>query len=1516
MKKFFTLFLAFVGLCSAQAAFFDFEDSSANAQWQFIQDGQTNYWTVGTSAGSASSGSNALYITSNGASYAYNNGSSSVSWAYIPVTLTGAGDEISFSWKCLGEGSHDYLRVYLFPEGTLPTAGSTSVGSAISLTNNLNGQSDWQTISINPTASVGLYNLCFIWRNDGSAGSQPIAIDDVQVETPIILVQNQVTYVLHSNGTATLTSIEQGYVGALVIPTTITHEGSTYTVTSIASNACKERTSLTSLAIPEGVTFIGNEAFRNCDALTSVVVPEGVTTIGQYAFNDCDALVSITVPSSVTTMGSSAFYSCDQLSWATLTAPSVEAFCNSQINNKLQNVGAYNCSRNLQINGAEATDIVVPNSVDSIYDYTFYLCSSLTSVTIPEGVTHIGNNAFYNCDALTSITLPEGVTHIGNNAFNNCYALTSVVMPNSVTTIGSSAFSSYLSCVTLTSPSIEAYCNGIGNALLYSRFNGARKIQINGAELTDAVIPNTVDSIYDYAFYNCTNLKSVTIPESVTSIGNYAFANDEYLSVYTEATTPAAIGGSVFAPSTFIFVSDVPTYKAAWVEYKELIADKQYESVEVTTAALSSKSGLHQTLGLDALLSIVKLKVNGTINSYDIMMLRNQMPLLRELDLSDASILATENGYEYTEGCTTKNDTLTTQSFTGTGTKIIKVVLPKSLKHIEAGAFNTVLRELTVHNGTIAEYSFDGLNELREVTLLNATAISRAAFRNCSALHTISLPNTLQTIGVDAFYNCSSLQSISLPESLETIDNYAFQGAGLRSITIPANVSHLGYGAFAGRYSSSYSSYGYYSSATATSKDNYYASTCYSSYDYYYDREYCCYNGYLREVTIPKNSKLKTIPSRAFEGNGSLTKLSILGDSITTIEDVAFRRCQLDTLILPPNLTSLSTLSFGHCTGLKYIAMPKSLTEIPANAFVGCTFLNDVQFPTKLTTIGHHAFADCTYLSNVDIPGLVTTIGDFAFKDCNVNQVHSYLFDPFTIGQNTFSAYANANAILFIPNVEDTEMKYLYDTQWSQFLNRVRMDGTFNYDDFYATGDVIIGKDDEALNGEPNADLNPGSGLVVEEGDTIQNLGTVTLNGEVGDWASLIAGCNLNVDTLVLKINVQSNKWHFFGFPFQIKIADIVADGKFVVYEYDAQIRAERDTTGWKKIPSDQEYLYPGHGYIFNFSVEGSFSIKVNKPDFCNLINIINLAIHPSSNPTNQNWNYLANPFLAYYDILDLNYTGPITFWDVLEGTYRTMRAGDDEYYLSPYEAFFLQNIGDTPASITFDRDKGMTKKQKEEKQIASAQHAPAKRAAAAAVPARALINLTLSNGEQSDDTRVVINDNATLAYDLGADAAKFMSSENVPQLFSYDQNNNMCAINERPMGEGTINLGVKLPAGGLYTISCARMDTTFFLLDREENYAHDLQLGEYQFEGKTGINSSRFALVRRYNAPTGVEDIVDASIETTKNGLYINGQTNVQIYSVSGVLVAEGQFTGFVPLAAGVYLVNANGTTSKHVIQ
>lgn len=1041
------------------------------------------------------------------------------------------------------------------------------------------------------------------------------------------------------------------------------------------------------------------------------------------------------------------------------------------------------------------------------------------------------------------------------------------------------------------------------------------------------------------------NLPTITIPNSVTSIGDYAFYFDSEV-LMLESEVPATIGQySVFGSNTLLIVPNADTYKAAWTQYKDQIFARSAAIVEVSTTAHTEKSALHQKLGLDAFQNIVCLKINGTINSYDIMMLRNQMPLLRELDLSEASIEA--NTYEYTKGYCSKNDTLTSQAFTGTGTKIMKVILPKSLKYIATNTFNSQLKDLTILGGKLADAAFENssirsvtlsddvkeiapsafkncyylkqvnmgngvqtigssafydCNNLKQISLGDGVqTIGSSAFYGCESLASITLSSNLHTINQDAFYGCSALQTITLPESLETIGKYAFRGAGLRAITIPANVSSLGVGAFSGENSTYYSYTYYYTNATSnnTSSNSYYN------------------GGSLREVTIPKESKLKTIPSRAFEGNESLTKLSILGDSITSIADVAFRGCALDTLILPPNLTSLSTLSFGYCTGLKFIAMPNSLTEIPHNAFVGCTNLNDIQFPRKLTHIGHHAFADCRNLSNVDIPGLVTSIGDYAFKGCNVNSVYSYLFDPFTIGQNTFSAYANANAILYVPNLEDTEMKYLYDTQWSQFLHRVRMDKDFEYDDFYANGDVVIGDKDDPLNGDPNANLNPGSGLVVE-GDSTQNLGTVILTGEPGDWASILAGCNLNVDTLILQLKVTGHQWHFFGFPFEIKISDIFTEGNFVIYEYDGAIRAERDTTGWKKLPTEQDCLYPGHGYIFqfDFAVDGYFSIKLNKPNFCKLVELINLFIYPASNPHNQSWNYISNPFLAYYDINDLNYTGPITFWDELLETYQTYRPGDDEYYISPYEAFFLQNANlHDNFALFFDRNKAMTKKQRDER-INSKHHLPAKKTDEPARE-RFLINLLISDGTYSDQTRVVINSNASLDYELGVDAAKFLSTEKVPQLFSYDADHAMCAINERPMDNGTVQLGIQLPKSGTYSISAARMDTTFYLFDKQENITHDFQQGDYYFDAKSGLNDQRFELVRTpKRVPTAIEDINTTTITPTADGLIVEGNDYIQIYSMTGVMMAEGQLSGLVQLPNGVYVVVCNGNATKHTVQ
>ncbi len=563
-------------------------------------------------------------------------------------------------------------------------------------------------------------------------------------------------------------------------------------------------------------------------------------------------------------------------------------------------------------------------------------------------------------------------------------------------------------------------------------------------------------------------------------------------------------------------------------------------------------------------------------------------------------------------------------------------------------------------------------------------------------------------------------------------------------------------------------------------------------------------------------------------------------------------------------------------------------------------------------------YQDSTNLRNVDIPGLVTNIEDYAFKDCQVKSVYSYLFDPFKIGQNTFSPYANANATLYVPNVEDTEMKYLYDTQWSQFIHRKRMDKDFAYDDFYGTGDITIRCEDDPLKGTPNAMLYPGAGLTVEEGvcDTT-GIGNIVI-GSDGDeaWGAVIAGCNLRVDSLIQNITIMGKKWYFLGFPFEVRIEDIYANAKYVIYEYDGQIRADRDTTGWKRVPKDQEYLYPGHGYIFqfNFATSGDISIVVPSPDFCSLIEQIILKFFPSDKANNKSWNYASNPFLGYYNIEDLNTTAPITIWDVATSNYRTVRPGDDEYYFSPYEGFFLQNAEEKDAKLAFDRSKAMTKQQMTE------QHQQ-RRQVAGRTPGqdkeRAIINLILASETANDNTRIVINDGAGLGYDLGADAAKFLTTDNgVPQIFSYDNEDIEYAINERPMGTGTIELGVRLPKAGMYTISTARMDTAFYLLDRDQDRLHDFADGDYIFSAGAGMHTSRFALVRS-RIPQDIDNATnDVRVEPAENGLYIQGNKPITIYNAAGMLVASGIENGLLPLPAGVYMVVAGSNAEKYIVK
>ena len=360
------------------------------------------------------------------------------------------------------------------------------------------------------------------------------------------------------------------YSGDVVIPEAITYGGTTYSVTSIGIVAFDYCTELTSVTIPNSVTSIGDGAFRSCSGLTSVTIPNSVTSIGKYAFDRCSGLTSVTMPNSVTSIGEYAFFGCSGL-----------------------------------------TSVTIPSSVTSIGKYAFYNCSGLTSVTIPNSVTSIGEYAFFGCSGLTSVTIPNSVSYIGEAAFFGCSGLTSVTIPNSVTSIGSYAFSS---CSGLTSVTVDKNngtynsrdnCNAIIETSTNKLIVGCKNTIIpnsvtsigNGAfyiclELTSVTIPNSVTSIGDSAFYSCWGLTSVTIPNSVTSIGDGAF---DYCLMLRNLTSLAVepptcgIGAFKYVDKTscqlLVPEESINKYKTAdqWKEFLNILGYDSVDDISVDT---------------------------------------------------------------------------------------------------------------------------------------------------------------------------------------------------------------------------------------------------------------------------------------------------------------------------------------------------------------------------------------------------------------------------------------------------------------------------------------------------------------------------------------------------------------------------------------------------------------------------------------------------------------------------------------------------------------------------------------------------------------------------------------------------------------------------------------------------------------------------------------------------------------------------------------------------------------------
>lgn len=951
--------------------------------------------------------------------------------------------------------------------------------------------------------------------------------------------------------------------------------------------------------------------------------------------------------------------------------------------------------------------------------------------------------------------------------------------------------------------------------------------------ITDLEIPANVERMGENIVYNCPQLQRIKVNAEVPPTLGSLDNNSYYEDGYrTYHYIRIVIPRESFHAYRLV---------NAWnTDHNVLIGGD--EGITVSTGKIAAGDLGHVVVEEAGYLQEVnKLIIEGELNADDWSKIK-QMTNLTELDLSKALI-----------------DEIPNEAFNGRWA-IDKVLLPPTLKKIGAYAFQgTALTSVNIPDNveTIKECAFNNARQLQEVHLPDSlTSLGTSAFEYCRSLRTIKIPTKLKVIPPYTFDGCKSLQSVELHDSITGFGNHAFVNCDLREITLPKSTSWV---------------------------DN-----------------------------------------DAFSGNVNLSKVT-LNEGLVNISDKAFYQTAIDTLNCPATLRSIRNSAFARCNNLRQINLNEGLTRIESGALAN-NKATEIVLPSSLEYCAGGAFYDCDSLVTIEARSVMP---------------------PNTDGNCPLSGTDLTKAVLYVPVWSLSE--YQLATGWNQFY-------TFRTSDFMPQY-VKVNKDFYfTLRDELDPDYRPDIELTVtnnqitdSQNNSDYQHGNLTISGRsklaVNDFSMVLApyakyayeggGYNyyndyryLRPTSLIVKgemraenvtINLwnATNRWQFVSFPFDVKVSDIVpvdSTTSWVIRGHSGAERAAGNAAAvWQNLSAD-DVLQAGKGYIMqcfkpndkNGSYDAAqFTVRpltttVNRQQIFNADNrTVALEEHLAEFEHNRSWNLIGNPYPSYFDTRFLDFGAPFMVWNSYNQNYEAYSPVDDSYILAPAEAFFVQRPVDQE-SITFLKDGRQTDRYartlvEEEPASAPQRIRAAYDSNAHTAAQRTVFNITLAkDGQQADRTRVVINEAATMQYDLSRDAAKFTGTEPaVSQIFTINGATRY-AINERPLNNGQALLGLHFGTDGTYTIGLSNQpDGQVTLEDRLTGTKLQLNgTAGYSFTAKAGDSTDRFvlhfdAVATGINAATANE--ADRNDDTyTLDGRKVNNPTAPGLYIKGGKKVIK----------------------------